>query len=102
MLVLRSGTLRAEVIIAGGDPVTVARFLPGALVGEIGHYAGVPRTARVVAEEASEILHIGAAALERMARDHPALLADFHRLIAATLARRLSRTTALLADSESR
>jgi hypothetical protein len=30
------------------------------------------------------------------------LLADFHRLIAATLARRLSRTTALLADSESR
>ena len=35
-----------------------------------------------------------------MQRDHPALLVDFHRLIAATLARRLSRTTALLADFE--
>ena len=35
-----------------------------------------------------------------MARDDPALLADFHRLIAAALARRLGRTTALLADAE--
>ena len=80
--------------------MTVARFLPGALVGEIGLYAGVPRTARVVAEEPSEVLRIDRPALERMARDHPAVLADFHRLIASILARRLSRTTALLADSE--
>ena len=80
--------------------MTVARCLPGALVGEIGLYAGVPRTARVVAEEPSEFLRIDSAALARMARDHPAMLADFHRLIAAILARRLSRTTALLADSE--
>ena len=39
-------------------------------------------------------------ALARMARDDPGLLADFHRLNAATLARRLGRTTALLADAE--
>jgi hypothetical protein len=35
-----------------------------------------------------------------MAREDPLLLADFHRIIAKTLARRLWRTTALLADSE--
>jgi SulP family sulfate permease len=100
LLVLRSGLLRTEVSTGGGAPVTVARCLPGALVGEIGLYAGIPRTARVTAEQPSEVMRIDAATLERMARDHPALLADFHRLIAATLARRLSRTTALLADSE--
>ena len=101
MLVLRSGALRIEVAVDGTSAVTVARCLPGAIVGEIGLYAGVPRTARVVAEEPSSFLRIDAAALERMGRDDPALLADFHRLIAATLARRLGRTTALLADAES-
>lgn len=97
---LRSGLLRAEVVVPGGAPLTVARFLPGALVGEIGLYAGIPRTARVVAEQESEILRIDSEALERMGRDDPAMLADFHRLNAAILARRLGRTTALLADSE--
>ena len=81
-------------------PFTVARCRPGAMVGEIGLYAGVPRTARVVSEEPSSFLRIDAEALDRMARDDPALLADFHRLIAAALARRLGRTTALLADAE--
>ena len=100
LLMLRSGLLRTEVLVPDAPPMTVARCLPGALVGEIGLYAGVPRTARVVAEEPSEVLRVDSAALARMARDHPAMLADFHRLIAAILARRLSRTTALLADSE--
>jgi SulP family sulfate permease len=100
LLVLRSGLLRAEVIVPDAPPMTVARFLPGALVGEIGLYAGVSRTARVVAEDESEILRIDKAALERMGRENPAALADFHLLIAATLARRLRRTTALLADAE--
>ena len=54
----------------------------------------------MVAEEPSEVLRMDRAALARMEREHPAMLADFHRLIAGILARRLSRTTALLADSE--
>ena len=100
LLVLGSGGLRVEVLVEGADPVTVAHCRPGALVGEIGLYAGVPRTARVVAEEPSTFDRIDAAALARMARDDPGLLADFHRMNAATLARRLGRTTALLADAE--
>jgi len=100
LLVLRSGALRTEVTVENGAPVTVARCLPGAMVGEIGLYAGVPRTARVVAEQPSEFLRIDAAALDRMADELPAVLADFNRMVAAILARRLSRTTALLADAE--
>jgi SulP family sulfate permease len=100
LLVLRSGALRTEVSLNGSAAVTLARCLPGAIVGEVGLYAETPRTARVVAERPSELLRIDTAALERMERDDPALLADFHGLIAATLARRLARTTALLADAE--
>jgi SulP family sulfate permease len=100
LLVLTSGLLRTEIGPVNGTPVMVARCLPGALVGEIGLYAGIPRTARVVAEAPSEFRRIDAAALDRMAREDPLLLADFHRIIAKTLARRLWRTTALLADSE--
>lgn len=100
LLLLRSGLLRIEVAIEGAPPMTVAHCLPGALVGEIGLYTGLPRTASVLAEEASAFLRIDADALERMGRDDPGLLADFHRLIAAALARRLGRTTALVADAE--
>lgn len=100
LLVLQSGALTVEVMVEGSAPVMVAHCRPGAVVGEIGLYAGVPRTARVVSEAPSSFLRIDSEALARMARDDPGLLADFHRLNAATLARRLGRTTALLADAE--
>jgi len=100
LLFLDAGLLRVEVVGGPGAPVTVARCLPGALVGEIGLYAGVPRTARVVAAEPSRFRRIDTTALDRMADAHPALLADLHRLIAAALARRLQRTTGLLVDAE--
>jgi SulP family sulfate permease len=100
LIFLDAGLLRVEVVGGPGAPVTVARCLPGALVGEIGLYAGVPRTARVVSAEPSRFRRIDTAALDRMAEAHPALLADLHRLIAAALARRLQRTTGLLVDAE--
>ena len=102
LLVLAEGVLRAEVARSGGAPVMVARCLPGALIGEIGLYAEIPRTARVVSEGPSVFQRLDTAALARMQRDDPALLADLHRAIAGRLARRLRRTTALLADSELR
>jgi CRP-like cAMP-binding protein len=100
LLFLTAGMLRTELARGDGATVVIARSLPGALVGEIGLYAGIPRTARVVAEAPSAFLRMDAEALERMARDDPELVADLHRMIAATLARRLGRTTALLADTE--
>ena len=47
--------LRIEVVVDGAAPITVAHCRPGTLVGEIGLYAGVPRTARVVAERPSVV-----------------------------------------------
>lgn len=100
MILLLDGRLRAELAVPGGKPVPVATILPGTLVGEIGHYAGVPRTARVVAETACRLLRLDGAGLAALAAAEPRVAADLHRLAAATLAHRLMRTTALLRDAD--
>lgn len=100
MILLLDGRLRAELAQPDGKPVPVATILPGTLVGEIGHYAGVPRTARVVAETACRLLRLDAAGLAALAAAEPQVAADLHRLAAATLAHRLMRTTALLRDAD--
>lgn len=96
LALLLSGRLAARVAGPDGAALRVASFLPGALVGEIGVYADMPRTATVSAETDSVLLRVSRAALERLAVSDPAAAAEFHRLAAALLARRLSRTTALL------
>jgi SulP family sulfate permease len=95
---LRSGELRAEVTAGSGGRLVVARFRPGALVGEIAHYARVPRTAAVVAEAPSEVLRIE---IDRIP-DTPegrALAADLHRRAAGYLALRLMRMTNMVREA---
>jgi sulfate permease, SulP family len=91
---LLSGQLRAEISGGDGGNLVVARFVPGALVGEIAYYAGVPRTAAVLADTDSEVLKID---LDRIPKslDGRAAAADLHRLAAGYLARRLMRMTEL-------
>lgn len=98
LYLLRSGTLRAEVTPPGGSPQVVARFAPGALVGEIAAYAALPRTASVIAETEARVLRIDRAALDADP-ELRALGAGIDRLIATHLARRLARTTRLLAQA---
>jgi SulP family sulfate permease len=100
MILLLSGRLRAEFAAPGGAALPVATILPGTLVGEIGHYAGVPRTARVVAETPCRLLRLDACSLDALAAAEPQVAADLHRLAAANLAHRLMRTTALLRDAD--
>ena len=100
MILLVSGLLRAEYLPAEGAPIIVATIRPGTLVGEIGLYAGVPRTARVVAEAPCQLLRLTIPALDALATSAPAVAIDLHRLAAANLARRLMRTTALLRDAD--
>jgi SulP family sulfate permease len=95
MVLIERGALVAELPMSGG-PLVVARFLPGAVVGEIGFYAGTPRTATVRAETDCSIRRIGTAAVERLSAADPARAAALHRMIGAMLAGRLLRTTRLL------
>ena len=71
MILLLSGLLRAEFVPPGGEPRLVATIRPGTLVGEIGLYAGVPRTARVVAEAPCELLRLDGRALDDLAATAP-------------------------------
>ena len=100
MVLLLSGSLRAEFVTPEGKAMPVATILPGTLVGEIGHYAGVPRTARVVAEVPCRLLRLDGPALDALAAGAPQVAVDLHRLAAANLAARLMRTTALLRDAD--
>jgi SulP family sulfate permease len=100
MILLLSGRLRAEFVNPDGTALPVATILPGTLVGEIGHYAGVPRTARVVAEVPCTMLRLDTRSLEALAASAPEVAGDLHRLAASNLAHRLMRTSALLRDAD--
>lgn len=93
---IENGALRAEVIGPTGGAIVVARFLPGAPVGEIAYYTGTPRTATITAEEASRVYKLDPALMELDAGGN---LAQLHVAMASHLARRLMRTTQLIRDA---
>jgi len=70
----------------------VRTLRPGVVVGEIGLYTGVPRTADVVAETACVVLRCSSGRIAGMETDDPVLAAELHRWLASTLADRLSDT----------
>jgi SulP family sulfate permease len=92
VFVLASGRLQVETETAAGTRMRLGTIRPGVVVGEVAMYTGVPRTADVVAETPAVVLRLGAEQLERIEAEHPALAADVHRWLAATLAERLTET----------
>ena len=99
MFVLLSGAMRAEVERQAGDPVVVARFMPGAPIGEIAFYGSTARIATVLAEEPSVLVKIDAESLVRSGDDHdPATV--IHHYLAVNLARRLMNMTRLMRDAD--
>lgn len=94
-----TGALRAEVAGPQGSRQVVARFLPGAIVGEIAYYAETPRTASVLAETATTVLRIDPEVLSASA-DLAPIGGELHHDAARYLARRLSRMTRLFRDAD--
>jgi SulP family sulfate permease len=90
--VLESGRLGVETVTAEGSRIRLRTLRPGVVVGEIALYAGVARTADVVAEVPSVVLRLSREAIERLETEEPALAAALHRWLATTLAERLSDT----------
>lgn len=72
-LLLVSGSVQVT-IDTGYDAVELARIGAPALVGEIGPFTGVPRTADVVAVDEVHVLRLPADALLTTAQAHPAFL----------------------------
>jgi SulP family sulfate permease len=97
---LLSGTLKVEQIAAPSHQTPVALILPGALIGEVGLYAGTKRTARVTAAEDCVLLRLDAKTLAGLETAYPGIAAAIHRHAATHLARRLARTMSLLQDAD--
>lgn len=92
IFVLESGRLATEVTTGDGTRVRMRSMRSGVVVGEVGMYTGVPRTADVVAETPSVVLRLSRESIERMEAEEPDLAVGLHRWLAATLADRLSDT----------
>ncbi len=96
LVLLEEGRMAALVTPAEGPALHVATILPGALVGEIGFFGDVPRTATVVAETDSIVRIVRNPELAELARRSPELSQALLAYGAALLAHRLARTNALM------
>lgn len=92
VFVLESGRLSVETATSVGTRMRLATIRPGVVVGEVAMYAGVPRTADVVAETPVVILRLTKASIDRLEASEPELAAALHRWLASTLATRLGDT----------
>src|SRR3954454_23475910 len=75
-----------------GDLGPIAELRAGELVGEIGFFGNIPRTADVIAIRDTSVLVLTRAAYQDLARDAPAIV----EALLAALARRFAKETARL------
>src|SRR4051812_24899833 len=114
---VRQDLVRGEILVAQGDPsdslyvvlhgalavrrtgatLPIAELRAGELVGEIGFFANVPRTANVIAIRDTSVLVLTRAAYQKLARDAPAIV----EAVLAALALRFGKETARLAPLRS-
>ena len=99
MAFIVAGRVAVRLETAHGVPVQLATAGPGVVMGEVGFYTGVPRTATVVAETDTQVETLSQAALARMERDDPALASLLHRLMTCMLADKLAGSTRQQAQS---
>ena len=98
VFVVDQGRVSVLAMRPDGTRFRVRSMRAGALMGEIASYAGLPRTAEVIAQDATIVYAMTPTALDRVAATDPALAAAWHRAMAAALADKLNRTTQALRD----
>jgi small-conductance mechanosensitive channel/CRP-like cAMP-binding protein len=81
MFVVHNGKVRVQVN-DNGRPRTVATLNEGDFFGEMALFTGEPRTANVVAQEETEVLEIGHAAMKRVFDTNPDLVESLSFIIA--------------------
>ncbi len=84
-----SGCVAITIIDEHGRPIRLRRMIGHTVVGEMGFYRGVPRTASVIAEGPTVIFRLTWEAFDRMQAEDPAAAAALHKLIIRLLSDRL-------------
>jgi SulP family sulfate permease len=84
-----SGCVAITIIDEHGRPVRLRRMIGHTVVGEMGFYRGVARTASVVAEGPTVTYRLTREALDKMQAEDPTAAAALHKLIIRLLSDRL-------------
>ncbi len=85
-----------------GQIEPIAELRAGELVGEIGFFANVPRTADVIAIRDTSVLVLTRAAYQRLAEDAPAIVEALLAALALRFAKETARLTPIRASPKAR
>ncbi len=96
LYLIRSGEATVLMKLPDGQELRLRTMEPGVWVGELGFYLGIPRTASVVANEATTVYCLGREGLARMKAEDPDLAGAFHEMLARVLAERLANTDRMM------
>ena len=89
VVLLASGCVAITIDDEQGRPIRLRRMVGYTVVGEMGFFRKVPRTATVLAEEPSVIYRLTQTSFDAMQAQDPDAAAAFHKLIIRLLADRL-------------
>ena len=84
-----TGCVAITIIDEHGRPIRLRRMIGHTVVGEMGFYRHMPRTANVVAEEPTVVYRLTREAFDKMQDEDPAAAAALHKLIIRLLSDRL-------------
>lgn len=98
---LETGALSVSIRTPDGHAIRVLKQRPGAIVGEIAAYAGIPRTADVIADVDSVVYRLSEEKVRELQDSDPRLAAHWHKAMAAGLAEKLDRTNKILGQRAS-
>ena len=92
----------ALAVCRNGELEPLAELRAGELVGEIGFFANMPRTANVVAIRDTSVLALTRAAYEQLAKDAPAIVEALLAALALRFAKETARLVPLRASPKAR
>ena len=87
--ILASGCVAITIKDEQGRPIRLRRMMGYTVVGEMGFYRQVPRTATVIAEEPSVVYRLTRNSFDKMQAQDPTAASVFHKLIIRLLSDRL-------------
>lgn len=90
---IETGQVTAQFIRPDGQPVRMQTMLGGQVVGEVGFYLNVERSASVVVEAPSVVYRLSRQGLRDLEATHPESAAALHRLIVRLLSKRVLHLT---------
>jgi SulP family sulfate permease len=94
---VETGRVSVYLEFNGGKKMRLQTLTQSIVVGELGLYINMQRTASIIAEEVCTAYRLTKSALDQIRRQNPDLATVVHEFIACLLARRLADTTRLLA-----